>query len=190
MQLPIQHFSSRQARSATAARRSFFCCVDSRPHHAVAASTAWRSTDTTWPPSTQRTNCCSCSSRKPQPPAAKSNPARSAPPPLSFTALHADYGRLDATLADLGHHLDWAQVHKARPRPALLCPQCEWGLHAKVSRYGVRFFCHDPGRPPSCELSNESWEHHMFKLELAAAIREADWFAELAGVFRGVPGAT
>ncbi|MFD9543471.1 competence protein CoiA family protein [Streptomyces sp. NPDC060022] len=92
---------------------------------------------------------------------------------MPFTALHADYGRLDATLADLGHQLDWTQVHKARPRPPLVCPQCEWGLHAKVSRYGVRFFCHDPGRPPSCELSNESWEHHMLKLKLAG------WFAEL-----------
>ncbi|MGW9203688.1 competence protein CoiA family protein [[Kitasatospora] papulosa] len=98
---------------------------------------------------------------------------------MPFTALHAGLGRLDATLPDLGHQLDWAQVHKARPRPPLVCPQCEWGLHAKVSRYGVRFFCHDPGRPPSCELSNESWEHHMLKLELAGAIREAGWFAEL-----------
>ncbi|MEV5864832.1 competence protein CoiA family protein [Streptomyces sp. NPDC052071] len=98
---------------------------------------------------------------------------------MPFTALHADHGRLDVTLAGLGHQLDWTQVHKACPRPPLVCPQCEWGLHAKVSRYGVRFFCHDPGRPPSCELSNESWEHHMLKLEPAGAIREAGWFAEL-----------
>ncbi|MEV8103999.1 competence protein CoiA family protein [Streptomyces sp. NPDC088135] len=98
---------------------------------------------------------------------------------MPFTALHAGLGRLDATLPDLGHRLDWSQVHKARPRPPLVCPECEWGLHAKVSRYGVRFFCHDPGRPPSCELSNESWEHHMLKLEMAAAIRDSGWFAEL-----------
>ncbi|MGW6684920.1 competence protein CoiA family protein [[Kitasatospora] papulosa] len=98
---------------------------------------------------------------------------------MPFTALHAGLGRLDSTLPDLGHQLDWAQLHKARPRPLLVCPQCKWGLHAKVSRYGVRFFCHDSGRPPSCELSNESWEHHMLKLELAAAIRAAGWFAEL-----------
>ncbi len=61
----------------------------------------------------------------------------------------------------------------------LACPECAWGLHPKVSRYGVRFFCHDPGRPPSCELSNESWEHHMLKLEMAAAIRAAGWYATL-----------
>ncbi|MFA7762801.1 hypothetical protein [Streptomyces sp. NRRL S-448] len=98
---------------------------------------------------------------------------------MPFTALHPDLGRLDATLADLGHKLDWAQIHKARPRIQLACPECDWTLHPKVSQYGVRFFCHDPGRPPSCELSNESWEHHMLKLEMAGAIRAAGWFATL-----------
>ncbi|MEU2287838.1 competence protein CoiA family protein [Streptomyces sp. NPDC013178] len=98
---------------------------------------------------------------------------------MPFTALHPELGRLDATLSDLGGGLDWSQVHKARPRVPLACPECSWGLHPKVSRYGVRFFCHDPGRPPSCELSNESWEHHMLKLEMAAAIRAAGWYATL-----------
>ncbi|WP_053924759.1 competence protein CoiA family protein [Streptomyces chattanoogensis] len=98
---------------------------------------------------------------------------------MPFTALHADFGRLNAALPGLGHNLDWSQVHKARPRIPLTCPECEWALHAKVSPYGVRFFCHDPGRPPSCSLTNESWEHHMLKLEMAAAIREAGWFAAL-----------
>ncbi|MFF1561022.1 competence protein CoiA [Streptomyces sp. NPDC058279] len=98
---------------------------------------------------------------------------------MPFTALHADLGRLNATLHDLGHGLDWSQIHKARPRPPLTCPECTWGLHAKVSKYGVRYFCHDPGRPPSCSLTNESPEHHMLKLEMATAIRDAGWFAEL-----------
>ncbi|MFJ1561960.1 competence protein CoiA family protein [Streptomyces mirabilis] len=98
---------------------------------------------------------------------------------MPFTALHPDLGRLDATLPDLGGGLDWSQVHKVRPRVPLACPECAWNLHPKVSRYGVRFFCHDPGRPPSCELSNESWEHHMLKLEMAAAIRAAGWYATL-----------
>nr|WP_234373974.1 competence protein CoiA family protein [Streptomyces scabiei] len=75
--------------------------------------------------------------------------------------------------------MDWAQVHKVRPRVELSCPECGWGVHAKHSPSRVRFFCHDPGRPPSCELSNESWEHHMLKLELAGAIRAAGWYAEL-----------
>ncbi|MCX4428940.1 competence protein CoiA family protein [Streptomyces mirabilis] len=98
---------------------------------------------------------------------------------MPFTALHPDLGRLDATLPNLGGGLDWSQVHKVRPRIPLACPECAWSLHPKVSRYGVRFFCHDPGRPPSCELSNESWEHHMLKLEMATAIRAAGWYATL-----------
>ncbi|WP_086800753.1 competence protein CoiA family protein [Streptomyces caniscabiei] len=98
---------------------------------------------------------------------------------MPFTALHPDAGRLDATQLDLGCAMDWTQIYKSRPRAPLTCPECSWGVHAKVSRYGVRFFCHDPGRPPSCELSNESWEHHMLKLELAGAIRAAGWYAEL-----------
>lgn len=98
---------------------------------------------------------------------------------MPFTALHPEAGRLDATLFDLGCGMDWTHVHKVRPRVELSCPECGWGVHAKHSPSGVRFFCHDPGRPPSCELSNESWEHHMLKLELAGAIRAADWYAEL-----------
>ncbi|MFI2721409.1 competence protein CoiA family protein [Streptomyces collinus] len=98
---------------------------------------------------------------------------------MPFTALHPDAGRLDATQLDLGRAMDWTQIHKSRPRAPLTCPECSWGVHAKVSRHGVRFFCHDPGRPPSCELSNESWEHHMLKLELVGAIRAAGWYAEL-----------
>lgn len=98
---------------------------------------------------------------------------------MPFTALHPEAGRLDATLFDLGCGMDWTQVHKVRPRVELSCPECGWSVHAKHSPSGVRFFCHDPGRPPSCELSNESWEHHMLKLELASAIRAAGWYAEL-----------
>ncbi|WP_437050110.1 competence protein CoiA family protein [Streptomyces sp. enrichment culture] len=37
----------------------------------------------------------------------------------------------------------------------------------------------DLDRPESCELLNESWEHHMLKLEMAGAIRTAGWFATL-----------
>ncbi|WP_435191750.1 competence protein CoiA family protein [Streptomyces sp. bgisy126] len=70
-------------------------------------------------------------------------------------------------------------MHKVRPRVPLVCPECAWGVHPKVSGSGVRFFCHDPNRPASCELSNESWEHHMLKLEMAGAIRAAGWFAAL-----------
>jgi competence protein CoiA len=66
-----------------------------------------------------------------------------------------------------------------RPRIALTCPECGFGVHARVSKLGLRHFAHDPGRPDECELSNESIEHHLLKLELATAIREAGWHAEL-----------
>ncbi|MFD3334631.1 competence protein CoiA family protein [Streptomyces sp. NPDC058700] len=99
---------------------------------------------------------------------------------MPFTALHPDLGLLDATLPDLGHGLEWARIHRAQPRFPLTCPECAWTLHPKLSGPRKRrFFCHDPGRPPSCELSNESWEHHMLKLEMAGAIRAAGWFAAL-----------
>ncbi|MFI6695077.1 hypothetical protein ACIBLA_25640 [Streptomyces sp. NPDC050433] len=91
---------------------------------------------------------------------------------MPFTALHPDNGRLDATQHDLGCGLDWNNVCKASPRVSLACPECGWGVYAKHSPRRVRFFCHDPGRPVECSLTNESWEHHMLKLEMAGE-REA-----------------
>jgi hypothetical protein len=98
---------------------------------------------------------------------------------MPFTAPHPELGRLDSTLPDLGHDLERGQIHKVHPRVPLTCPDCSWTLHAKVSRRGVRYFCRDRDRPPSCELLNESWEHHMLKLEMAGAIRATGWFAAL-----------
>ncbi|MFF4579973.1 competence protein CoiA family protein [Streptomyces sp. NPDC001373] len=98
---------------------------------------------------------------------------------MPFTALHPELGRIDSTQPDLGAGLAWSQVHKVSPRVALTCPECAWGVHAKHSPNRVRFFCHDAGRPPECSLANESWEHHMLKLEMAGAVRAAGWFAEL-----------
>ncbi|MFF4179520.1 competence protein CoiA family protein [Streptomyces sp. NPDC001750] len=98
---------------------------------------------------------------------------------MPFVALHPEVGRLDATQPGLGAGLEWSRVYKVSPRVALTCPECAWGVHAKHSPSRVRFFCHDSGRPPECSLANESWEHHMLKLEMAGAIRAAGWFAEL-----------
>ncbi|MFE1408925.1 competence protein CoiA family protein [Streptomyces sp. NPDC058770] len=97
---------------------------------------------------------------------------------MPFTALHPELGLLDSTLS-AGTTWSGAGSTRSNPRVLLTCPDCSWGLHPKVSRYGVRFFCHDPDRPESCELLNESWEHHMLKLEMAGAIRAAGWFAAL-----------
>ncbi|MET9782420.1 competence protein CoiA family protein [Nocardiopsis alba] len=98
---------------------------------------------------------------------------------MAFTAIHPEYGRIDATLGNLGCGLDWSQVHRVRPRINLTCPECEWGVHAKHSSRGLRFFAHNAKRPADCQLSNESVEHHLLKLELATAIRQAGWYAEL-----------
>ena len=98
---------------------------------------------------------------------------------MAFAAMHPEAGRVDATLLDLGCGLSWAAVHKVRPRVALRCPGCGHGVHAKVSSRGLRYFAHDPGRPEDCAWLNESLEHHRLKLQLATAIRDAGWHAEL-----------
>ncbi|MFJ8691058.1 competence protein CoiA family protein [Micromonospora wenchangensis] len=98
---------------------------------------------------------------------------------MAFTAMHPTLGRVDATLPDLGCGSSWLAVHRVRPRVALRCPECGHGVHAKVSARKLRYFAHDPGRPTDCVWLNESLEHHLLKLELATAIRAADWHAEL-----------
>ncbi|GGM23019.1 competence protein CoiA family protein [Dactylosporangium sucinum] len=98
---------------------------------------------------------------------------------MAFAAIHPEAGRIDATLQDLGCGLSWAAVHKVRPRIALRCPDCGYGVHAKISTRKLHYFAHDPGRPADCAWLNESLEHHLLKLELATAVRAADWHAEL-----------
>ncbi|MFF4605916.1 competence protein CoiA family protein [Streptomyces sp. NPDC001339] len=98
---------------------------------------------------------------------------------MAFTATHPELGRIDATMLDLGCGLDWGRVHRVRPRVLLTCPECGHGVHAKLSPRRMRYFAHDPGRPSECELSNESLEHHLLKLELATVVREAGWHADL-----------
>ncbi|MFE0063193.1 hypothetical protein [Streptomyces sp. NPDC059003] len=46
-------------------------------------------------------------------------------------------------------------------------------MHANRSPRRIRYFAHDADRTTDCQLSNESLEHHLTKLELAAAIRRA-----------------
>ncbi|MEU8586678.1 competence protein CoiA family protein [Streptomyces sp. NPDC048664] len=97
---------------------------------------------------------------------------------MGFTAQHDGRGRLDATQPDLGCTWAWEAVHRARPRVMMVCPECAHPMHAKVSRYGLRFFAHDPGAP-TCALAGESMEHHLLKLEMATAVRAAGYHAEL-----------
>ncbi|WP_446685803.1 competence protein CoiA family protein [Micromonospora halotolerans] len=51
-------------------------------------------------------------------------------------------------------------------------------MYAKVARTGFRFFAHAPGAP-ACASGRESEAHHLLKLELAQAARDAGAWAEL-----------
>ncbi|WRZ96427.1 competence protein CoiA family protein (plasmid) [Streptomyces sp. NBC_01007] len=97
---------------------------------------------------------------------------------MSFTAVHAERGRLDASMPDLGCGWEWAAIHRVRPPVPLACPECSHGMHAKVSSLGLRFFAHTPGAL-TCMLAEESMAHHLLKLELAQAARAIGWMAEL-----------
>ena len=95
-----------------------------------------------------------------------------------MTAQHADVGILDATTDPLGADLPWSAVHRVRPRAPLSCRECGHGLHAKLSPRGLRFFAHDPAAP-ECSLTGETIAHRLLKVQLASAIRDAGWYAQL-----------
>lgn len=99
---------------------------------------------------------------------------------MALKALHARWGVVFAHLPDLGCGRSWEQVHKVQPREPLACDECRHPLHAKVSQCGVKFFAHDPGAP-DCEIAREgeSEAHHLLKLELLNAARDAGAHAEL-----------
>ncbi|MFF3843437.1 competence protein CoiA family protein [Streptomyces sp. NPDC001930] len=105
---------------------------------------------------------------------------------MAFRAVHARWGQVLAHLPDLGCGRDWREVWRVRPRAPLRCDECSHPMYAKVSRNGMRFFAHAPGAP-KCALAQESAEHHLLKLELAAAARDAGAHAELE--VRGPDGA-
>src|SRR4051812_13768746 len=94
--------------------------------------------------------------------------------------LTASSVQLDATLPDLGVDRRWEIVHRVRPRPMLSCPGCGSSLHAKVSPASrkLRYFAHDAART-DCLLNGETLAHRLLKTELASAVREAGWIAEL-----------
>ncbi|MZD19172.1 MULTISPECIES: RNA methyltransferase [Streptomyces] len=73
-----------------------------------------------------------------------------------------------------------------RPPAPLTCDECRHSMHAKRSPSGLRFFAHAPGAP-ECALAGETLAHHLLKLELAAAARDAGAHAELE--VRGPEGA-
>jgi competence protein CoiA len=96
---------------------------------------------------------------------------------MGYTAVHWDWGRLDASLDDLGCGRSWADVHRVKGLE-LACPECRGRVFARISQQRARHFYHQV-RPDDCALANESPEHHLLKLELATAARAAGFRAEL-----------
>lgn len=97
---------------------------------------------------------------------------------MPLTAVHPDGGLLDATLPDLGGGAAWKDVYRARPPLALTCRACSALMSAKMSKNQVRFFAHR-AEASDCPTLGESVAHRLLKLELASAIREAGWHADL-----------
>ncbi|MER7150187.1 competence protein CoiA family protein [Streptomyces lydicus] len=96
---------------------------------------------------------------------------------MQFTAEHAEWGRVDITLDDLGCSRSWEEIHRVRG-VELRCPECGGQVFARLSKLGTRHLYHRT-RPPSCSLANESLEHHLLKLELVTCARAAGYRAEL-----------
>ncbi|MEU6601980.1 competence protein CoiA family protein [Streptomyces flaveolus] len=97
---------------------------------------------------------------------------------MAFRAVHAQWGTVFAHLPDLGCGRSWNQVWRVRPPAPLACDECRHPMHAKRSPSGLRFFAHAPGAP-ECALTGETVAHHLLKLELAVAARDAGAHAEL-----------
>ncbi|MFC4499607.1 MULTISPECIES: competence protein CoiA family protein [Streptomyces] len=99
---------------------------------------------------------------------------------MAFRAVHASWGTVFAHLPDLGCGQAWGAVWKVKPPAPITCVECRHPMYAKTSRAGMRFFAHAP-HAPDCEIAREgeSEAHHLLKLELAWAARDADAHAEL-----------
>ncbi|MFJ9855660.1 competence protein CoiA family protein [Streptomyces sp. NPDC101150] len=99
---------------------------------------------------------------------------------MAFRAVHAKWGTVFSHLPDLGCGRSWEAVWKVRPPAPIACVECRHPMHAKTSERGLRFFAHAP-HAPDCEIARqgESEAHHLLKLELASAARQAGAHAEL-----------
>ena len=71
---------------------------------------------------------------------------------------------------------EFARVHRVRPRALLLCRECGASVHAKESKYGLRFFAHDR-QQSECASAGESPEHRALKYWIAGVVRRLGWAA-------------
>ncbi|MDA5279934.1 competence protein CoiA family protein [Streptomyces sp. Isolate_45] len=103
---------------------------------------------------------------------------------MVFVGNHAEWGRVDVTLSDLGCGRDRTAIHRPKDGPApLICrdPECGWALHLVHVTHGGRdlwYLRHADGAP-HCPTAGESMAHHLLKLDLALAVRDAGGEAEL-----------
>lgn len=93
---------------------------------------------------------------------------------MPLTAL-SEGDVIDATMCSDD---EFARVHRVRPRAILLCRECGASVHAKVSKYGLRFFAHDR-QQSGCASAGESPEHRALKRWIAEVVRRLGWAAYL-----------
>ncbi|MEV7547631.1 competence protein CoiA family protein [Streptomyces sp. NPDC089915] len=101
---------------------------------------------------------------------------------MVFVGVHGEWGRIDATRADLGCGQDRESIYKAKPSAPLTCYECDWQLHLVHKTHGAYdlWFLRHANNAPHCEvrLAGEGMAHHLLKLDLAHHVRAAGWSAE------------
>ncbi|MFC8765810.1 RNA methyltransferase [Streptomyces sp. NPDC057193] len=101
---------------------------------------------------------------------------------MVFVGVHGEWGRIDATQADLGCGQDRESIYKAKPPAPLTCYECDWRLHLVHKTHGEYelWFLRHAANAPHCEarLAGEGMAHHLLKLDLAHHARAAGWSAE------------
>ena len=91
---------------------------------------------------------------------------------VPLTAIYED-SVIDATICS---DAEFARVHRVRPRARLQCRECGASVHAKESKYGLRFFAHDR-QANGCPSAGESAEHRALKHWIAGVVRRVGWAA-------------
>ncbi|WOP07043.1 competence protein CoiA family protein [Streptomyces cyaneofuscatus] len=101
---------------------------------------------------------------------------------MVFVGVHGEWGRIDATQADLGCGQDRESIYKVKPPAPLTCYECEWRLHLVHRTHGAYdlWFLRHAKNAPHCgaRLAGEGMAHHLLKLDLAHHVRAAGWSAE------------
>ncbi|MCU7820621.1 competence protein CoiA [Kitasatospora sp. DSM 101779] len=100
---------------------------------------------------------------------------------MVFVGEHAQWGRIDVTLPDLGCGRDRSGVHRTRPAAPVTCYECAWPVHLvhkPHQQYDLWFLRHADHAPHcAAKAAGEGLQHHLLKLDLAAHARAAGWQA-------------